>query len=617
MRIASLLSILALALMPLADLQPAIAGPAAELPEARQVVVRRSKDLTSAIKAAFGARSDAAAGTGLLVIDVTPHTRKQAIDIIGALHELDGQAGLPSKWQAAVLGKRFDAAPTRAAQAAGSIQKLVGQNLAVQDTNRALRDTIKSFSGRGGTVIYLADWRFEDDHDLSKLVRLLAAKQLAFGVVGSEAAFGRGWNDGTLDMRDQLENGALVVKDSSKQKLYDDAIGRRPFGPFDPKAPWHGGDTAYPHVPYRFSDRMWETVFDPSILGFGKAKDGMPSIDDIKNGDMEDLLERLGRDKKVFESSSGRRTALPSAYGPHGLMRAVALRGGRYVLWSWNPQHRASLTYDYARCDQFGPDLRSRTEIRKDASRRPLARALLKAWDAIGSKYNALAKHTAPLDKSGTRPQSIDLLERSATTLPTMWMDKGQYKEFLRKAKHWRTAAAAAARTLGKALRGVKEPLDAPDRRYAADAALLRHIAQVLHFELSEALAAAATVSDDAWKDPDTYPGIRPTPWIQRGDDPENIQTTDAKVFGTKLGDELKDERAAHLRKFRGTPFGVQVAANTVETWILTTGKKMKPGTGQLQPPGRTPSESTGNPPVPSPRPPGGSSGGAGPSSGG
>ncbi|MCP5067893.1 MAG: hypothetical protein GY946_15135 [bacterium] len=617
MRIANTVAVLALALMPMTMLDHASAAPKAELPEARQVVVRRSKDLRTAIAAAFGSRAETAAGVAAVVIDVTPHTRKSAAQISTALHALDGKPGLPSEWQVAALGRRFRAGPASAAEAASRIQELVSQDLPVPDTDKALRTTIKSFKGRGGTLIYLADWRFEDEHDLESLIRLLASKQLAFGVVGSEAAFGRGWNDGILDMRDQLENGQLVLKDASKQKRYDETIGRRPFGPFDPKAPWHGGDTAYPHVPYRFSEKLWETVFDPSILSFGKSTDGLPNLKDLQGGNMEDLLERLGRSKKVFGSASSRRAALPSAYGPHGLMRAAGVRGGRYVLWSWNPEHRASLTYDYARCDQFGPDLRRRSTIRKDASRRPLARALLKAWDTIGSKYNALAEHTAPLDKSGTRPQSIDLLERSATTLPTMWMDKTQHKEFLRKAKHWQAAAAAVDKLLGKALAGARSEPDAADRRYAADAALLRHIARVLHFELSEALAAAATVPDDAWKQEDTYPGIRPTTWIQRGDDPENIQTTDAHVFGTERGARLKDARSEHLRRFGGTPFGVQVAANTVETWVLTTGKKIKSTPGQLQPPGRTPSESQGNPPIPTPRPPGGGSGGAGPSSGG
>ncbi len=610
MRVATLLIVLSSALGPVSSIRTALAGPAEAAPEARHVVVRRSKSLEAAISAAFGSRDGRSEGIAALVIDVTPHTREHAADIAAALRKLAADPELPTTWTVAPLGRPFSdrADATTIAQ---RIHQVVAAETPAHDTIGALRATVKSFKGRGGTVIYLADWRFEDEHDLEKLLRLLESKQLGFGVVGSEAGFGRAWNDGVLDMRDRMQNGVLSIKDASKQKRYDETIGRRPFGPFDRKTPWHGGETAYPHVPYRFADRLWKTTFDAGMLGFGRKDDGGPKK-------LEDLLERLGRDREVFESASGRKAALPSAYGPHGLMRAAAERGGRYVLWSWNPDHRASLVYDYARCDQFGPDLRSRSAIRADASRRPLARALLKSWDAIGSKFNALASHTSPLDKSGTRPQSIDLLERSAASLPTMWMDRNQHKEFLRKATHWRDAARSVDKLLTKALdKAAGKELDAPDRRYAADAALLRHIANVLHFELNEALAAAATIPDDAWKDEEAYPGIRPAVWIQRGDDAENIRTTDVHVFDEALGKALIEARSEQLRKFGGTPFGIQVAANTVETWTVSYGKKMKPTPGRVQPPGRTPSESDGNTPSPSPRPPGGGSSGGSPSTGG
>ena len=221
-----------------------------------------------------------------------------------------------------------------------------------------------------------------------------------------------------------------------------------------------------------------------------------------------------------------------------------------------------------------------------------------------------------PLDKGGTRPQPIDLLERSAATLHTMWMTKTMHTEFLRKAKHWRSAARSGAKRLDKALARAKEPLDAADRRYAADAELLRHLLLVLSFELSEAIAVAETVPDDAWQDDETYPGIRPTPWIQPGNDPEAIETTDAEIQDPQLGERVKTARAAHLRRFGGTPFGLQVAANGVETWVLTKGRKIEP-TGKPMPVGRTPGESEGTPAPPSPRPPGGGSSGGGPSTGG
>ncbi|MHC5010803.1 MAG: hypothetical protein ACYTG6_07615 [Planctomycetota bacterium] len=590
----------------------ALAAPDAPSPEASQVVVRRVQSLDAAILAAFGDRDGAAEQMGALVIDVTPYTRQQTDAIGEALRALDGHPDIPRPWRIAALGRPFLDRLWSPGELALQLPAVLSEDTDARDTIGALRKTLKSLDVRGGTVIYLADWRFEDEHDLEPFIRDLAAKRLAFGVVGSEAAFGRGWNDGVLDLRDQLRDGRLVLQDPAKQERYDETIGRRPFGPFDRNAPWHGGETAWPHLPYRWSGDYWETTFAPSALGFGGIDPGSLA----SPADLEDLLERLGREPGTFASTSGRKTALPSAYGPYGLMRAAAESGGRYVLWSWNPEHRASLEYDYARCNLFGPDLRSRSEIREHVRRSTLARALLEAWHAVGSKFNALAEHTAPLDRRGTRPQSIDLLERPAATLHTMWMDRNMHKEFLRKAKHWRDAAASGVERLTQALERADELRDGADRRYEADALLFRHILQVLHFELSEAVAAAETVPEDAWKNEDAYPGIRQEPWVVPGDDPEAIRTTDARVFDAGLGARLVEARREHLRRFRGTPFGVQVAANSVATWVLTKGAKIEPSTVPLQPTGRTPGESDGTPPPPSPRPPGGGSSGGGPSTG-
>ncbi len=123
---------------------------------------------------------------------------------------------------------------------------------------------------------------------------------------------------------------------------------------------------------------------------------------------------------------------------------------------------------------------------------------------------------------------------------------------------------------------------------------------------------------DDAWDDEETHPGIRPTPWIQRGDDPDAIRTTDAHVFDPALGARVREARSEHLRRFRGTPFGTQVAANSVETWVASKGRKIKPSKTLPPPNGRTPAESEGDPPPVTPRPPSGpGSSGGGPSTGG
>jgi len=592
---------------------PARAAPARAPPEAREVVVRGRTRLADAIAAAFGGGANTARGPAAIVLDVTPHTRGALGQLREAFGALRDHAALPSRWRIARLGDPFSPALSTPDRLAALLPVLLKRDTAERDTVGALRRSLKSLKERGGTLLYLADWRFEDEHDLEALVRDLAGKEMRFGVVGSEAAFGRAWNDGVADPRDRFANGFSIESMSDVKKLYDESIGRRPFGPFDRKAPWRGGDSAYPHAPYRWSQRLWTTEFRPSELSF-RGSDGCDLRALAADGSMEDLLERLGRGPKVSSSGGSRRFPLPSGFGPHGLMRAAAVRGGRYVLWSWNPEHRVSIRYDYARVNRYGPDLRSRADVRRNVPHQPAAVALLKAWDRIGDKLDAVAAHTAPLGPGGSGPRSIDLIERSAVTLPMVWPYRDQHRDFLRKAGHWKAAAKEGIEILERGIARAGEPKDSPSRRYKADAELMRHVLQVLHFELAEAIAVASDLPDDVWKDDERYPGLVPEIWILRGDDPEDIRTTDVQLRDAKAGERVRDARREHLRRYRGTPFGLQVAGNTVETWQLRMLPKLK-GTPPTGLPGRTPAESGGKQPK-TPRTPGGPSGGGGPTTG-
>ena len=589
---------------------PVRAAPGGAVPAARSVVVRGRTRLADAIAAAFGGGAHTARGPAAIVLDVTPHTRAALEQLREAFGALRHHAALPSRWRIARLGDPFSPALSKPDRLVALLPVLLKRDTVERDTVGALRRSLKSLKERGGTLLYLADWRFEDEHDLEALVRDLAGKEMRFGVVGSEAAFGRAWNDGIADPRDRFANGFSIESMSDVKKLYDESIGRRPFGPFDRKAPWRGGDSAYPHAPYRWSERLWTTEFRPSELSFGKG--GVRDLADA--GSMEDLLERLGRGPKISSSGVSRSFPLPSGFGPHGLMRAAAVRGGRYVLWSWNPEHRVSIRYDYARVNRYGPDLRSRADVRRNVPHQPAAVALLKAWERIGDKLDAVAAHTAPLGPSGSGPRSIDLLERSAVSLPTGWPYRDQHRDFLRKAGPWKAAAKEGIEILERGIARAGDPEDSPARRYKADAELMRHVLQVLHFELAEAIAVASDLPDDAWKDDERYPGIIPTVWILRGDDPADIRTTDVTLRDAKAGERVRDARREHLRRYRGTPFGLQVAGNTVETWQLRFLPKLK-GTSPTGLPGRTPAESGGKRPD-TPRTPGGPSGGGGPTTG-
>ncbi len=233
---------------------------------------------------------------------------------------------------------------------------------------RALHKTLANHT-EAGAIVYLADWHFEDDQRPEGLLDRLKARKQTFSVVGSEAAFGRGWNDGFA------WTGRGGVRRSHWQEPVEGA-GR---------APWHGGDTAYNHVPHRFGGPGWQTEFPIRMEG------------------RENLLQRLR--KGQLERPSMTALPLPSAFGPYALSRICQQTGGRYVLWSWNRAGRNNVTYDYAL-----RTVRARifAVARRSARTSPSARSPAR-WMAPGknSQRRDRASSCCPVSPEASSPPSV------------------------------------------------------------------------------------------------------------------------------------------------------------------------------------------------------------------
>ncbi len=498
-------------------------------PTASATVVRGQTDLARAMKIAAGSAREI-----LVVVDVTPYTARREAEIRAAA------AGLGAPCRLVRLGE----AP------GGMVFSMPSD---VGGTIPALRRSLKGFSD--GAAVYLADWHFEDDETLEGFIEDLRRRRVVLGVVGSEAAFGRGWNDGffpphrgTPDARGRI-------------RLYDEGISRSPFEEGD--APWHGGDTAYPHQPFRYALR-WQTVFPaerrpPPAWAGGGARTGERRAGGGggARGGEEDLRERL---RSVQEDAVHRyHFPLPSGFGPYGLMRAAAETRGRYVLWSWNPEGRSDVTYDYARCNLFAPDLRDRRSILVES--RPLAAALMRAWHRVASDRVRVASVTPPLGARGRRP--AEMAETApGGFVPEHWDDRDDYEHFLDVVPETIEAIDGAVGDLERALLRTGSSADAVDRRYRADADLFRHTLLVHRFQLAEALAAARPLGPDAWRDPGLVPGLEPG-WCIAGERVEDAP------WDPGAAARLLADRRRMLETYRGTPFGEMVRRNSVHTFRL------------------------------------------------
>jgi hypothetical protein len=359
------------------------------------------------------------------------------------------------------------------------------------------------------------------------------------------------------------------------------------------------------HVPQRFGGAGWDTLFLqrrrlPSLFG----PDGPRGP--------EDLRERLGRMHEESAAEGGSfRYPLPSAFGPYGLTRIADATGGRYVLWAWNRSGRATVTYDYTRCDRFAPDLRPRAAILRDVRRRPLARALNRAWHLAADVD--LAAITPSFDDAAAVPQEL-ACTGGEMRLSFTWPRREDHQQFLRRIDRVLEATDRALGVLDHAVRAAGEPDDPVDRRYLADAHLLQHVLLVQRFSLGEARTLAKEVDKDAW-DGANAPGLRRVTWIPETPVGAEPAAAHDRHRDKALGKRVLEERGRFLVRYRGTPFGEQVRRNRVSTWEPTQVAKMKsskPGGS-----GETPSFSDRDDPPPTQPPQGGSSGGGGPTSGG
>jgi hypothetical protein len=572
-----------------------------------------------------------------VVVDVTTYTAKSAQAIregFLAARVADGPCSI------ARLGDPLSATVQGAPALAPLVGPLLQRETPSTNTVADLRKTLRSVKAPGAVLVYLCDWHFEDDEDVEGFLRELRKKTAEFHVIGSEAAFDRGWNDGLKDIR-------LLLDPKGDDGPYDAAVGRAPFAS-GPKAPWRGGETAFPLAPYRWHPFFWQTEFyehemdlpedrPPPPAAKKAGDDPKPPFPDGGEGpnpppdaadgpepppqppEVEDLLERLGKGEGATDpfpvpgSSITveylRRFPLPSAFGPYGLLRATAQTGGRYVIFSWNPKGRQKVRYEYPRCDLFPPDLRSRKEILADLAQRPVAVAAMRAWEALAKARCDVVEHTAPLEGART-PRSIDSIEDDVH-LSLSWENRGEYELFLRAAERASEATAAAAEVLAKALEGREDPSDPVDRRWVAAAHLFLHALEVTHFEVSEALTCAKKdVPAKAWSgaDRERRPGLTPRVCIAAGRKAEKL-AGEAAFDGPAL-QRVFDARRRHLERYRGTPFAEVTAFNAVQTYRFGWWHLGKPVA-----PGRTPGESFDLPPPP-PSTPGGS-GGSAPSTGG
>jgi hypothetical protein len=574
---------------------PALAAPPPR--DARQVIHRGARTLTDAlvIATADAWQDPANRRPVAIVVDVTPNTRKAAARLHRSLDELgDRVRDLSGRWRLGPLGGRLSDAVRHPSMLTMHVDRALAVETRHRSTIRALRTTLSRRSDRGAVVVYLADWHFEDDEGLEPFVQSLVRARQSLRVIGSEAAYNRPWNDPFYP--------EVRVHRGQRFEL---GVGRCPFLTLDPESPWHGGDTAYPHLPWRFGSMQWRMSF-PLYWGELSAES-----DEGVTEEPEELGDRLH--ERQEEDAIAFSYPLASSWGPYGLMRAAAVTGGRYVTWSWNPRGRKNVDYDYSRCSLFPPDLRSRAEILADVHRRPLTAAMLRAWHLIGSRNRCLAAITPPIDEDTRRPREMDY--SGGIGCCACWCSRAAHEAFLR-------VSAANLRALDEALRVLDAALARPrlrdgmSPRHRADAEHFRHLVAVFRFQTAEGMAAARTLSPRAWDDPEVYPALQPVALIVPGEDGDRVsRVINVTPHDLEAGAELVRRHVDLIERYGGTPVGEIIARNEISTFQVTfirdqEGEDDDGGRGA-----RTPSESQ-NPRAATPRPPPTSSGGGGASTG-
>lgn len=512
----------------------------------------------------------------VLIFDVTPNMKAATERIGAALAELTKRERKAKGWRVARLGAKPGKARPEASELGGHIPDVVSRSIEGRSTVALLRQTLASIR-KYSVVVYLADWRFEDDFELEALIKDLSKKKVTFSVVGSEAAFGRGWDDGIKRTED------LLASDKSRggDREHFGDIGRNPFAGSD-DAPWHGGEVALPGIPYLWSWNHWKTEL---------------SDYDWYNSD---LVSREDKDAEMSHTNM----PLPSGFGPYGLMRAAGVTDGRYVLAGWGTGGRRNVKYDYARCNLFAPDLRAREAIRKDLKRNRYLRATLAAWHILLEAGDDLIEIRPPFDARLKTPSSVDTFFQSGG-VGFIWDNKAEYRQFAK-------AAPVAVKVLDRAIKRLDKGLkgdDVPEhlRRYHADAQVLAHICRVVRFELRECLSLE--LPKDLWAK-GGRPGILRLAWVRPGRDPDNPRLrSSAQIWDEATANALLAERSDLLRRLRGTPWGEQIAINEINYATANWWDKTKPGEYLKG--------SRRKPKPPPPKRPGGGSSGGGPTTGG
>ena len=512
--------------------EPEAKKPKAPPPDAAKVVVR-GRSLADALQITCQpAWADADnLRPVILVFDVTEAMQASQDRIEDALDELEERR--TKDWQFVRLGAKPTETGDDQSDVSTRLTALFSKPLEGKSTVELLRQTLRGASP-DTVLVYLADERFEDDCELEALIRDLGKKQATISVIGREAAFGHAWDDGIKPFELRISD---EPSPRGGDKWHFGDVGRNPFRSSH-RAPWHGGESAFPGIPYRWKGH-WETAFNDYDWSFAD----------------------MSHDERDGEYSNTKQS-LPAGFGPYGLMRAAGVSGGRYCLVAWRDGGRRNVKYDYSRCNLFAPDLRSRKEILRD-KKNPFLRATMAAWHALLEANDNLIDITPPLSRNARGPRKIKYLESLDTTLWYIWKTPGMRDEFTKAAGLVLTTLDRALEPLDKAL-DVERDVPAHLRRYEADALLMRHICRIARFEVRESLRASKDLAPRARRK-GASPGVTHRDWVKAGRDADKPKIdTKYEPWDEETGRRLLAERNELLRRFAGTPWGEQIGLNAI-----------------------------------------------------
>lgn len=235
---------------------PADAKKYAPGPDATQVVVR-GRTLAEALEIACQPawENPKKLRSVVLIFDATPALKAAATRIGDAFKELAKRDCKAKDWRTARLGAKVGKSSRRVSELPKRLRFVLSKPPQESSTFGMLRSTLKSVR-KGAVVVYLADAHFEDDAGLEGVVAELSRKKATLSVIGGEAAFGHAWDDGIKRDEHQFSKN----RTRGNHPYYFNDIGRNPFASSDP-LPWHGGETAFPALPYEWGWRGWETRF--------------------------------------------------------------------------------------------------------------------------------------------------------------------------------------------------------------------------------------------------------------------------------------------------------------------------------------------------------------------